>query len=164
MFGLTDKCLRRHRPGHAGVKGNNRVDRPAGKAAIRGGLRLGISQMLRSLRHYLHVQSQGHHNCTIDRLEKRGTKNENYGHHESNEDSVWLSMWWVDTNGFRRNLLTPWRAFVKILLHQPGDPQSVQLSNDISTFGFPSVPPPSPGFLLKHKATYGSTVSSEGDS
>ena len=40
-------------PGHAGVKGNNRADRLADKATITGGLRLGRSEVLRSLRHYL---------------------------------------------------------------------------------------------------------------
>ena len=57
-------------PGHAGVKGNNRADRLAGKTTTTVGLRLGRSEVLRSLRHYLWAQSQGHH--TIDRLEERG--------------------------------------------------------------------------------------------
>ena len=165
MFGLTEKCLRRHCPGHAGVNGNDRVDRPAGKAAIRGGLRLGIFQMLRSLRHHLQVQSHGHHSCTIDRLEKRGSKDENYGNRESDEDSVWLSMWRGDTNDFTRNLLTLWCAFVKMQLHQPGDPQCVRLRNDISTFRFPSVPPPPPtDFSSNIKQRTMPTVSSKGDS
>ena len=47
-----------------------KTDRMAGKATITGGLRLGRSEVLRSLRHYLRAQSQGHH--TIDRLEERG--------------------------------------------------------------------------------------------
>ena len=51
------------------LKGNDRVDRLAGKATITGGLRLVRSKMLRSLRHYLRAQSQGYH--TIDRLEER---------------------------------------------------------------------------------------------
>jgi hypothetical protein len=59
-------------PGHAGVKGNDRADRLAGKATITGGLRLGRSEVVRSLRHYLRAQSQGHH--TIDRLEERGVE------------------------------------------------------------------------------------------
>ena len=57
-------------PGHAGVKGNDRAYRLAGKAS---GLLLGISEMLKSLRQYMQTQSQGHH--TIDRLtqlERRG--------------------------------------------------------------------------------------------
>ena len=57
-------------PGHAGVKGNDRTDRLTGKAALKSGLLLGRSEVLRSLRHYLRVQNEGHH--TIDRLEGRG--------------------------------------------------------------------------------------------
>ena len=57
-------------PGHAGMKGNDRADRLAGKATLTSGLLLGRSEVLRSLRHYLRAQSQGHH--TIDRLEERG--------------------------------------------------------------------------------------------
>ena len=56
-------------PGHAGVKGNDRAGRLAGKATITSGLRLGRSEMLRSLRHYLRAKFQGHH--TIDRLGER---------------------------------------------------------------------------------------------
>ena len=37
-------------PGHAKVKGSDRVDRLAGKATIAGGLRLGRSEVLRCLR------------------------------------------------------------------------------------------------------------------
>ena len=58
--------------GHAGVKGNNRADRLAGKVTITSGLLLGRYEVLRSLRHYLRVQSQGHH--TTDRLEERGVE------------------------------------------------------------------------------------------
>ena len=54
-------------PGHAGVKGNDRADRLAVKAALTSGLLLGGSEVLRSLRHCLQAQSQGHH--TIDHLE-----------------------------------------------------------------------------------------------
>ena len=57
-------------PGHAGMKGNDRADRLAGKAALTSGSLLGRSEVLRSLRRYLRAQSQGHH--TIDRLEERG--------------------------------------------------------------------------------------------
>ena len=57
-------------PGHARVKGNDRADRLAGKTTITSGLLLGRPEVLRSLRHYLRAQSQGHH--TIDRLEERG--------------------------------------------------------------------------------------------
>ena len=45
------------------------IDRPAGKATITDGLRLGRSEVSRSLRHYLRAQSQEHH--TIDRMEER---------------------------------------------------------------------------------------------
>ena len=58
-------------PGHAGVKGNDRADRLA-KATLTSGLLLGRSEVLRSLRHYLRAQSQGHH--TIDPLEERGVE------------------------------------------------------------------------------------------
>ena len=51
---------------------NNRADRLAGKAALTCSLLLGRSEVLRSLRHYLRAQSQGHH--TIDRLEERGAE------------------------------------------------------------------------------------------
>ena len=60
------------RPGHAGAKGNDRADRLAGKATLTSGLLLGRSEVLRSLRHYLRAQSQGHH--TIDRLEEKGVE------------------------------------------------------------------------------------------
>ena len=40
------------------------------KATLTSGSLLGRSKVLRSLRHYLREQSQGHH--TIDRLEERG--------------------------------------------------------------------------------------------
>ena len=52
------------------MKGNNRADRLGDKAFSTSDLRLGRSEVLWSLRHYLRAQSQGHH--TIDRLEKRG--------------------------------------------------------------------------------------------
>ena len=64
------KLLWVYHPGHAGVKGNDQADRLAGKAPITNGLLLGRSEALRSFRHYLRAQSQGHH--TIDRLEERG--------------------------------------------------------------------------------------------
>ena len=59
-------------PGHAGIIGNDRADRLADKATITGGLRLGRSKVLRSLRQYSRAQSQGHQ--TIDRLEERGVE------------------------------------------------------------------------------------------
>ena len=55
-------------PGHAGVKGNDRADRLVGKATLTSALFLGRFEVLRSLRHYLRAQGQGHH--TIDRLEE----------------------------------------------------------------------------------------------
>ena len=57
-------------PGHAKVKGNDRADRLVGKATFRSGLLLGRSEVLRSLKHYLWAQSQGHH--STDCLEERG--------------------------------------------------------------------------------------------
>ena len=73
---MVDTHLRNYlwvyRPGHAGVKGNDRADRLAGKAPITSGLLLGRSEVLMSLRHYLRAQSQGHH--TIDRLEEKGVE------------------------------------------------------------------------------------------
>ena len=59
-------------PGHAGVKGNDRADRLAGKAALISGSLIERSEVLRNLRHYLRAQSQGHH--TIDHLEERGVE------------------------------------------------------------------------------------------
>ena len=57
-------------PGHARVKENHWADRKAGKATLTSGLFLRRSETLRSLRHYLWAQSQGHY--TIDYLEERG--------------------------------------------------------------------------------------------
>ena len=54
------------------MNGNDRADRLAGKAAFTSGLLLGRSEVLRSLRHYLRTQRQGHH--TIDSLEERGVE------------------------------------------------------------------------------------------
>ena len=55
-------------PGHAGVKGNDLTDELVGKATTTCGLRLGRSEVLRSLRRYLRAQSHGHH--IVDRLEE----------------------------------------------------------------------------------------------
>ena len=63
------KLLWAYCTGHAGVKGNDRADRLAGKATITSGLLFGKSEVLRNLRHYLRAQSQGHH--TIDYLNER---------------------------------------------------------------------------------------------
>ena len=54
--------------GNARVKGNDRADRLTGKVTI-ASLRVGRSEVLRCLRHYLLAQSQGHH--TIDHLEEK---------------------------------------------------------------------------------------------
>ena len=62
-------------PGHAGMKGNDRADRLAGKATFTSGLLLGRLEVLRSLRHYLRTQSQRHH--TTDRLGERGVERGN---------------------------------------------------------------------------------------
>ena len=51
---------------------DGRADRLAGKETIISGLLLVRSEVLRSLRHYLRSQSQGHH--TIDHLEERGVE------------------------------------------------------------------------------------------
>ena len=59
-------------PGHAGVKGNDRTDRLAGKASLTSGLLLGRFEVLRSLRHYLRAQNLGHHD--IDCLEETGVE------------------------------------------------------------------------------------------
>ena len=64
--------LIRNCPGHAGVNGNDRAGRMAGYASLTSGLLLGRSEVLRSLRHYLRTQSQGHH--IIDCLEERGVE------------------------------------------------------------------------------------------
>ena len=50
------------------MKKNDRADRLAAKATLTSGLLIGKSELLRSLRHYLQAQTQGHH--TIDRLEE----------------------------------------------------------------------------------------------
>ena len=60
-------------PGH-GVKGNDLADRLAGQATLTSGLLLGRPEALRSLRHYLWVQSRRHH--ANDRLEERVVKEE----------------------------------------------------------------------------------------
>ena len=61
---------------HAGVKaGNNQADILAVKKQqpyIPSGMRLGRSEMLRSLRHYLQAQNQGHY--AVDHLEETGVE------------------------------------------------------------------------------------------
>ena len=66
------KLLRVYCPGHAEVNGNDRADRLAGKATLTSGLRLGRSEVLRCLRHYLRAQILGYY--TNDRLEERGVE------------------------------------------------------------------------------------------
>ena len=51
---------------------NEQIDCMAVKATLTSGLLFGRSKVLRSLRHYLRAQSQGHH--TTDRLEDRGVE------------------------------------------------------------------------------------------
>ena len=64
LWKLLWKCC----PGQDAAKGNDWADRLAGKATITSGLHL-RSEVLRSLRHYLRVQSWGHH--TTDQPEDR---------------------------------------------------------------------------------------------
>ena len=52
------KLLRVYCPEHAVVKGNDRADKLAGKETLTSGLLLGRSELLRSLRHYLRVQTK----------------------------------------------------------------------------------------------------------
>ena len=70
-----EKFLWVYCPGRAGVRGNDQADTLAGKTALTSGLLLRRSEVLRSLRHNLRAQSQGHH--TIDRLEERGVERGN---------------------------------------------------------------------------------------
>ena len=69
---LRNSCGFMYCPGHAGMNGHDRADRLAGKATFTRRLLLGRSEVLRSLRHYLQAQSQGHH--INGRLEERGVK------------------------------------------------------------------------------------------
>ena len=59
------KCIHVHP-----LQGNDRADKLVGKATLTCGLLLRRYEVLRSLRYYLQVKSQGHH--TIDCLEERG--------------------------------------------------------------------------------------------
>ena len=59
-----------HKSSSNEAKVSRDIIRDTPESTIRSGLRLGRSQVLRSLRCYLRAQSQGHH--TIDRLEERG--------------------------------------------------------------------------------------------
>ena len=59
-------------PRHDGERGNDRADRVAGKATLTSGLLLGRSEVLRTLRHYLWAQSQGHH--PADHMEEKSVE------------------------------------------------------------------------------------------
>ena len=59
-------------PAHAGVKGIDLANKLSGKAATISNLRLRRSEVLRSLKHYMWAQSQGHR--TIDHQEKRSVE------------------------------------------------------------------------------------------
>ena len=59
-------------PGHPAEKGGDRADRLTGKATTTSDLRLRRSEVLRSLRHCIRAQSQGHH--TNGRLDERGAE------------------------------------------------------------------------------------------
>ena len=57
------------------MKGNDRADRLAGKATLTSGLLFGRVEVLRSFRHSLRAQNEGHH--TIDHLEETGVERGN---------------------------------------------------------------------------------------
>jgi len=59
-------------PGHPAEKGDDRADRLTGKATTSSDLRLRRSEVLRSLKHCIRAQSQGHH--TNGRLDERGAE------------------------------------------------------------------------------------------
>ena len=58
------------RPGHAGVRGNERAGRLASTTKITSGLQLGRAEVLRTLRNFLNMDRPEYHN--IDRLKERG--------------------------------------------------------------------------------------------
>ena len=58
--------------GHAGVSGNERVDRLASTADITSGLQLGRAEVLRGLRNFLSTDKPEHH--SIDRLKESGVE------------------------------------------------------------------------------------------
>ena len=68
LFSCGYTALRRH----AGVTGDDRADRLAGKATLTSHLSLGRSKYWKALETYLRAQSQRQH--TIDRLEERGVE------------------------------------------------------------------------------------------
>ena len=57
---------------HCHHQNDSQIDCREKHATLTSGLPLGSSEALRSLRHYLRAQSQGHH--AIDRLEERGVE------------------------------------------------------------------------------------------
>ena len=72
------QCLRLQKllliycPGHAGVCGNERVDRLASTADITSGLQLGRAEVLRGLRSFLNMDRPEHH--SIGSLKERGVE------------------------------------------------------------------------------------------
>ena len=73
MYSLRlQRLLQIYCPGHAGVSGNERVDRLANTADITSGLQLGRAEVLRGLRNFLNMDRPEHH--SIDRLKERGVE------------------------------------------------------------------------------------------
>ena len=62
---------------HTGVKGNDRADRLVGKAILTSGLLLERSEVMRSLKHYLRAQSQGHSHHRSPGRDRRGKRKRN---------------------------------------------------------------------------------------
>ena len=75
--------------------GHDREDTLAGNATITSGLRLGRSEVLRSLRHYLLAQSRGHH--AIDHLEETGAE-------KGTLNNIPLKGWKREPSSIRRTL------------------------------------------------------------
>ena len=61
-------------PGHAGVKGNERADKLAGRAKVTGSMKLGRSEVLRGLRRQLKTIAEAEVHHTVDRLQERGVQ------------------------------------------------------------------------------------------
>ena len=59
-------------PGHTGVSGNERADRPSSTADITSGLHLDRAEVLSGLRNFLNMGWPEHH--SIDRLKERGVE------------------------------------------------------------------------------------------
>ena len=66
MFSVQGVCS-----GYAVVKGSHRADRLTGKATIASGMRVGTSEVLRSLRHYMPVHIQRHHRSPGDKRRRK---------------------------------------------------------------------------------------------